>query len=145
VLDALGADLGLAIDIKDPSAAGAVLAEVRRCDVAAPVLLWSQKGRVVRSLTRAAPDIEVALLRDTHTSKAHGRLLDDAVRWEARAISIHQDAATPELIERARQRGLRTYTWFQDLAAQRTTPWTGLAGVVTDWVREARQARAGGG
>jgi glycerophosphoryl diester phosphodiesterase len=142
VLDALPPGLGVAIDIKDAGAADAVLAEVRRRRVADRVLMWSQHGRAVRALARAAPDLEVGLLRDTATARAHARLLDDAVRWGAGGISVHQDAATPDLIQQAAERGLRTYTWFQDLASMRTTPWTGLAGVVTDWVPEARQLRA---
>jgi glycerophosphoryl diester phosphodiesterase len=142
VLDGLPQGLGVAIDVKDATAARAVLAEVHRRGADERVLLWSQRRRAVRYLARAAPGIEVALLRDTDTPSAQDRLLHDAVRWGARAVSVDQDAATPELIDRARRHGLRTYTWFQDLATQRTRTWTGLAGVVTDWVGEARQTLA---
>lgn len=139
VLDQLPVGLGVAIDVKDASAASAVLAIVRRHAVADRVLLWSQKRRAVRYFAGAAPDAEVALLRDTRTARQEDRLLDDAVNWGAGAISVHQDAARPELCERAARRGLRTYTWFQDLDTQRSRSWSGLTGVVTDWVGEARR------
>ena len=70
VLGQLPDGLGLAIDIKDATAAPAVLAEVRRYDALDRVLFWSQKGRAVRHLTSAQSGIEVALLRDTHTPRA---------------------------------------------------------------------------
>ena len=137
VLDELPDGLGLAIDVKDASSARPVLAVVRRHAPTARVLLWSQKRRAVRYLADAAPAIEVALLRDTRSARQEERLLADAVSWGARAVSVHQDAARPDLCDRAAQRGLRTYTWFQDLETQRSRSWYGLAGVVTDWVGEA--------
>ena len=143
VLDQLPDGLGVAIDVKDASAAPAVLAVVRRHAVMDRVLLWSQKRRAVQYFAGAAPAMEVALLRDTSTPRQEERLLDDAVGWGARAaISVHQDAARPELCDRAAQRGLRTYTWFQDLESQTSRAWSGLAGVVTDWVGEAGDQRS---
>lgn len=144
VLESLPNGVGVAIDLKDATAAAAVVAEVRRLDLGDRVLLWSQHGRAVRYFARAAPDAEVALLRDTHTPRAEARLLRDAERWGARAISVHQASVTAELIDRATRRGLRTYTWFQELATQANTDWTGLAGIVTDWVREAVQVGSDG-
>ncbi len=142
VLGQLPDSLGLAIDIKDATAAAAVLAEVRRCDALDRVLFWSQKGRAVRHLTSAQGGIEVALLRDTHTPKADERLIRDAVRWGASAISIHEEAVKRPLLDRAKQRGLRVYAWLQDEPARYDVVDGRLDGVVTDWVAETRRALA---
>jgi glycerophosphoryl diester phosphodiesterase len=142
VLAQLPDGLGLAIDIKDATAAPAVLAEVRRRDALGRVLLWSQKGRAVRHLARAQPGVEVALLRDTHTPGADERLIRDAVRWGANAISIHEDALARPLLDRARQRGLRVYAWLQGEPAGYGDAGQRLDGVVTDWVAETRRLLA---
>ena len=142
VLEQLPDGLGLAVDIKDAGAAPAVLAEVRRRNATDRVLLWSQRGRAVRYLAQAADGIEVALLRDTHDAAGDQRFLHDAVRWGARAISVHEGSLARDLPCRAHARGLRVYTWFQDLARQRGGVTSGLDGVVTDWVAEARRELA---
>lgn len=139
VLDHVPAGLGLAIDIKEPAAAPAVLAEVHRAGAGDRVLLWAQHGRAVRYLVQSAPGVEVALLRDTHTDRATTRLLRDAVDWGAAAVSVHQDALSDSLVDRAHQRGLRMYSWFQDRATQHDKIHLGLDGIVTDWVQEARR------
>ena len=142
VLEQLPDGLGLAIDIKDATAAPAVLAEVRRCDALDRVLFWSQKGRAVRHLARAQVGTEVALLRDTHSPRADERLIRDAVRWGANAISIHEDALKRPLLDRARQRGLRVYAWLQDDPTRYDVAGRRLDGVVTDWVAETRRVLA---
>lgn len=129
-------DLGVAIDIKHASAAAATLAEVHRHGVADRVLLWSQKSRAVRYLARSAPGTEVALLRDTRDDRTDRRMLDDAERWGATAVSVHQSRVTQELVDEAHRRGLRVHAWFQDPDTQRRLlPF--VDGVVTDWVEDA--------
>jgi glycerophosphoryl diester phosphodiesterase len=133
----------VAIDTKDPGAADAVLAAVREAGAADRVLLWSQHMPAVRTYVRAMPDVQVALLRDSYNQSEHDRFLADAQAIGARAVSAHQDAATPAFIAAARERGIDVFTWFQradkqaallaDLVA------AGLAGVVTDWPVQARQ------
>ena len=139
VFEALPDGLGVAIDIKHATAAAATLAEVYRHDVADRVLLWSQRARAVRYLAASAPGIEVALLRDTRDVRGDQKMLDDAVRWGATAVSVHQDRLTEALVDDARRRGLRVHAWFQDLATQRRLAPI-VDGVVTDWVEEAVEA-----
>ena len=146
-LDAVHAHgLQVAIDTKDPGAADAVVAALRETGTVERALLWSQHMPTVRSYVRALPEAEVALLRDTFDAAAHDRLLADAAAIGARAVSAHQDVVTPEYIAAARERGLLVYCWYQDLAVQQArlpgVAAAGLAGVVTDWPTEARDALA---
>jgi myo-inositol-1(or 4)-monophosphatase/deoxyribonuclease-2 len=144
-LDAAGASgIRVAIDTKDAGAAEAVLAAVRDTGAADRVLLWSQHMPAVRTYVRAMPDVQVGLLRDTFDQSQHDRFLADAQAIGARAVSAHQDAATPAFIAAARERGIEVFTWFQqaDKQAARLGELVnaGLAGVVTDWPVQARRA-----
>jgi myo-inositol-1(or 4)-monophosphatase/deoxyribonuclease-2 len=143
-LEAAGASgIRVAIDTKDAGAADAVLAAVRETGAADRVLPWSQHMPAVRTFVRALPDAQVGLLRDTFDSAGHDRFLADAQAIGARAVSAHQDAATPEFIAAARERGIAVFTWFQraDKQTDRLADLVaaGLAGVVTDWPAHARE------
>ena len=134
--------LGLALDVKDPGAGPATLRAVHDAGMERRVLLWSQNEAVVRHCARAASEIEVSLLRDTTSPQATRRLLDDAVAWGARGVSVHQDVLDAALVADAHHRGLAVYCWFRRLAVQEeklaAAAAFGLDGVVTDWIREAR-------
>ncbi len=92
-----------------PRRGRAVLVAVRAAGAEARVLPWSQHMPVVRAFVRALPDAEVALLRDTFDPAGHDRFLADAAAIGARAVSAHQDAATPAFIAAATERGLAVY------------------------------------
>jgi glycerophosphoryl diester phosphodiesterase len=134
----------VAIDTKDGGAAEAVLDAVRDAGAADRVLLWSQHMPAVRTFVRALPDAQVALLRDSFDPTGHERFLADAEAIGARAVSAHQDAATPKFIAAARERDIAVFTWFQraDKQTARLAELVaaGLAGVVTDWPAQARAA-----
>jgi myo-inositol-1(or 4)-monophosphatase/deoxyribonuclease-2 len=140
---ARGLGLVVAIDTKDPGAAEAVLAAVNESGAEHDVLPWSQHMPVVRAFVRAMPDAEVALVRDSFTPEQHDRLLADAEAIGARAVSVHQDAGTPEFIAAAAQRGLVVYCWYQPGEQQDRNlargAGAGLKGAVTDWPAEARR------
>jgi glycerophosphoryl diester phosphodiesterase len=136
------AGVKVAIDTKDPKAADAVLAAVAETGAADNVLLWSQHMPVVRAFVRKLPDVEPALLRDTHDPEQHDRLLADAEAIGAQAVSAHQNTVTPALIAAAAERGLGVYCWYQQLDVQNQrlaeVAAAGLRGVVTDWPTQAR-------
>jgi myo-inositol-1(or 4)-monophosphatase/deoxyribonuclease-2 len=146
-LEVAGASgIRVAIDTKDRAAAEAVLDAVRQAGAADRVLLWSQHMPAVRTFVRALPDAQVGLLRDTFDPTGHERFLADAHAIGARAVSAHQDAATPKFIAAARERDIAVFTWFQraDKQTARLAELVdaGLAGVVTDWPAQARDALA---
>ncbi len=140
----LARSLGLrvAIDTKDAGAAEAVLEAVQSTGTVDRLLLWSQHMSTLRTFARALPEVELALFRDTYDDDAHERLLVDAAAVGARAVSVHQDTATPAFIARARDRGIAVYCGYQSLETQSArlalAAGCGLAGVVTDWPRQAR-------
>jgi glycerophosphoryl diester phosphodiesterase len=151
-LDALDVSLGIAIDIKDPSAGAAVVDAVHAAQPGPAVLLWSQHTTVVEHTARAAPELESALLRDTATDDEHRRLLDDAVAAGARGVSAHWNAVDTRFLTSAATRDLSVYSWFRrrpvrdsqvdaTFAAKVTLP---LTGVVSDWPGDVRVALAGG-
>ncbi len=126
-------------DVVRTAAVGATPGQRHRAGAGDRVLLWAQHGRAVRYLVQSVPGVEVALLRDIQTDRATARLLRNAVDWSAAAVSVHQDALSDELVDRAHQRGLRMYSWFQDRATQHDKIHLGLDGIVTNWVQEARR------
>jgi glycerophosphoryl diester phosphodiesterase len=137
-LAALPAGLGVAIDIKDARAAPATVSAVNDAGLTERVLLWSQHARAVTYCVEHAPTVEVALLRDTFTPADTDRYLADAVRLGARAVSVHWDVLTDELVADAHRRGLTVYSWAPTLDAHATKRGVAFDGVVTDWPEEAR-------
>lgn len=137
-LDAAGG-LGLALDVKDPRAMPAAVGACRDAGVLDRVLLWAQAPGAVADAVRLAPGTETALLRDTHTDAATRDYLRDAAALGASAVSLHQDAATPEVVAAARGAGLRVYCWAQSEDRLAPTIEAGVDGVVTDWPAAARR------
>jgi len=142
---ALPESMGVAVDTKDPAAAEAVVAELRRQGRLDRALLWAQAESAVRWYAEHAGDeaAEVALLRDALTPDAIDRFLADAVAFGATAVSAHQDTVDEALIERAHGMGLRVHCWFQDQATQRAKAKLPLDGIITDWPVEARRLSGG--
>lgn len=139
-LAALPEGLSMALDIKDRGAAPAAVDAVRRTARESRVLLWSQHEEAVRWCARHAPEMECSLLRDAMDDAAEERFLRDARHFGAAGVSAHWDRVTPAFVERAYAAGIRVYSWCQERdrhAEKRGLP---LAGVVTDWPREARAA-----
>ena len=141
---ALPDGLGVAVDTKDPSAAEAVVAELRNQGRLGRALLWAQSERAVRwyAANAGGEAGEVALLRDALTSEAIDRFLADAVAFGATAISAHQASVDEAFLARAHGMGLRVHCWFQDEATQATKAALPLDGIVTDWPVEARRLSA---
>jgi glycerophosphoryl diester phosphodiesterase len=136
-LAALDGDLRMAIDVKDPAAADAVLSEVRNQDAAGRVLFWAKSRVAVSFAAEREPDIECSLLRDARRPEDVRQFLDDAVRSGARGISAHWSLIAPRFVDDARRRGLRVYAWCKtrEIAPAKATL---LDGLVTDWPATAR-------
>jgi glycerophosphoryl diester phosphodiesterase len=131
-LGALAPELFVAVDVKDSAAGDAVLREIRNQRPENRALVWSKHLAVVRLTTRTAPELEASLLRDTRSPEAEQRLLDDAASSGARGISAHWPAVTREFVDRARDRGLRVYSWCRRPTFE-PVKLALLDGIVTDW------------
>jgi glycerophosphoryl diester phosphodiesterase len=138
-LDALGSRLSVAIDVKDPRAADAVLAEVRNQRLEGRAMFWAKSADAVAHAATHAPEIEAALLRDAKRPDDVRRFLDDAVRAGARGVSAHWSVVTPAFVASARSHRLRVYAWCRTRIVDPVKAGL-LDGVVTDWPRSARAA-----
>jgi glycerophosphoryl diester phosphodiesterase len=138
-LAAVGTRMGIAVEVKDPRIVSGTLADIREAGVADRTLLWSYSERAVKWFVRNAPDIEVSLLRDTRTTRAHLKFLNDAGAVGAKGLSICWGALDSDFATEARKRGLSIYSMCD---AVRPDPQTArhLRGVITDWPSEARAA-----
>jgi glycerophosphoryl diester phosphodiesterase len=131
--------LGMAIDIKDPGAAPAVIAACQETGTLERVLLWSQHERAVRHCVENTSGVEVGLLRDALSPDASERFLADALAFGATAISAHQEVITTDFLATCRAAGLLVHTWFQDEATQAAKAHLPVDGIVTDWPVDARR------
>jgi len=141
-LAALDGDLRMAIDVKDPAAATAVLAEVSNQGAADRVLFWAKSATAVALAAERAPEIESSLLRDAKRPADVRRFLDDAVGAGARGISAHWSVIAQSFVDDVHRRGLRVYAWCKtrEIPASKARL---LDGLVTDWPRVARAALNG--
>jgi glycerophosphoryl diester phosphodiesterase len=135
--------LGMAVDVKDPTAAEATVAAVDAARARGRVLLWSQHEPCVRHFAATCPDVEVALLRDTHSAASTQRMFDDAEAFGAQAVSIHWSMVQPDVLADAAGRGLLVYAWCKNQEAFANPCARDLRGLVTDWPAEMARERAG--
>jgi glycerophosphoryl diester phosphodiesterase len=131
-LAALDGDLRMAIDVKDPAAADAVLSEVRNQEAWRRVLFWAKSTAAVALAAEREPEIEASLLRDATRPDDLRQFLGDAVGAGARGISAHWSVIAPAFVDEARGRGLRVYAWCRtrDISSAKVAL---LDGLVTDW------------
>jgi glycerophosphoryl diester phosphodiesterase len=141
-LAALDGDLRLAIDVKDPAAADAVLSEVHNHNAAGRVLFWAKSATAVALAAERAPEIEGSLLRDARRPDEIRRFLADAANAGARGVSAHWSVIAPSFVHDAGARGLRVYAWCKtpDIAPAKLAL---LDGLVTDWPSAARAMLSG--
>lgn len=138
-LSALPHPLRFAIDVKSPSAVGAILDEIEVEGAEHRVLIWSQHPSVVRATVERCPGIECSLLRDTWTTRGDRAFLRAASRCGARGISARWERVTPSFAGQARALGLRLYSWCRssEVPPDRLQL---LDGIVSDFPAEARVA-----
>jgi glycerophosphoryl diester phosphodiesterase len=143
-LAAVGARMGVAVEVKDPRVVSGALSDIRDAEMADRTLLWSYSERVVKWFVRHAPEIEVSLLRDTRTNKQHRKFLNDAVALGARGLSISWGAVDSDFAAAARSCGLSVYSMCDAVGPDPQTACL-LRGLITDWPAEARAALAARG
>ncbi len=141
-LDALPLGFGLAVDVKTPWAAGALVDEVERRGLSNRVLIWCTSARTVRYVARRAPAIECAYLKNVTDAAAKRRFLDRAVALGAGAISAHWRAIDSDFVAAAHAARLRVYSWHSRSDLTPAKLGAGLDGLITDRPAVARQAYA---
>ncbi len=138
-VEVLPEGLKLAVDVKDgrsmASAIG-VLEDAGRLDDA---LLWSSHRDAVAVAAERAPAVERAWLQNTTTPDAAMAYCRDAAALGAAAVSVMDVSLTPEVVSAGHDLGLVVYSWVRTLEVQPSVIAAGPDGIVTDWVREARE------
>ena len=134
VLAALPPQLGLAIDVKDPRALGAVVAQLEewRGD-RSRIAVWIRDAAAVRRVTSELPGTDRALLQNTSTEARTRAYLTDAAACEATEVSVHQDGIAPWVVEEAHRLGLRAYCWIIDMPRLPDVLAAHVDGIVTDY------------
>ena len=128
--------------VLDVKAAACAAAVVRLLEASGdgPVSLWSQHGAAVAEFARCGLGTDdIALLRDTSSTRERERLLVDAERLGATAVSAHWDAVDATFVRQAGDAGLQVHSWCQWRDRHAEKAGLGLAGVVTDWPDVARR------
>jgi glycerophosphoryl diester phosphodiesterase len=145
LFDALPPALDLAVDVKTPWAVVALIREIRRRRIAGRVRVWCTSALAVRYAVRAAPEVDVAYLKDVLSPRGKRAFIRKARRLGARAVSAHWRAIDAAFVAEAHALGLRVYSWHAayPLTPERLT--AGLDGLITDVPVEARRALAGCG
>ena len=131
-LAALPDGLGVALDVKEPRAMAATLAELGT----RPALVWCRDVPALRKA--AATGAELALLRNTTTVASTRRYLRDAVAAGAHAVSLHERAVTPAAVAEGHDLGLVVYAWSLRPETHEPLIAAGIDGLVTDWPERAR-------
>lgn len=139
-LDALGPNLGIAVDVKTPWAIPHLAREVKKRRLESRTLAWCTSALDVRYMRRFAPEVETAYLRgDTHPA---GKLmfLATAVRLGANAVSANWHAIDSSFVATAHDLGLKVYSWHGEFELSPAKLESGLDGLITDYPVEARAA-----
>lgn len=135
-LAALPDGLTLMVEVKRGPGSAAIAADIRRAGAEDRVELWCKRTWALRRFARDLPQVRRALLRDTWTPLGTRRLLWDAARLGAHAVSVHWRSVTPQLVAEARRRGLGVYAMTRDLPGQASKS-SLLDALITDWPAEA--------
>jgi glycerophosphoryl diester phosphodiesterase len=131
-LDAVPANMMVAMDLKTPWAAFRLLSEIRRRRIEKRALVWCSSGRVARYIAGKSPQIEVALYKDLEDQAANRRLIDKAASLGLRAVSLDWRSTVLALVEYAHSRGLRVYSWHREANLSDEKLVCGLDGIITD-------------
>jgi glycerophosphoryl diester phosphodiesterase len=140
VLDALPAHMLLAVDVKTPWAVIPLLSEIKRHSFETRVLVWCQSAWAVRYVTKRAPSVEVAYLKDVLEPDAKRAFIEKAIALNAKAISAHWLAIESDFVTEAHARGLRVYSWHAGHSLEPGKLTAGLDGLITDFPVQARAA-----
>lgn len=132
VLDLTRGSCLLVIEIKQREIMQEVAAVVRRLNAADQTMIWSFHGDVVAAARTTMPETPVARLWSGLSGDA-ASLIEETVRHNAQAVSIHYATVDEALVSAARLRGLTVYTWTPDEAAdQARVAAAGVAGICTN-------------
>lgn len=103
----------LVIELKEPGLEERVAAAVRAHQAAEACWIWSFQPAVVQASRAALPEVPAWLTFSAGSPTYLGDVdpFEFAPRIGAAGLSVHHQQVTPELVDRARRRGLLVATW----------------------------------
>jgi glycerophosphoryl diester phosphodiesterase len=143
VLDALPEGPMLAVDVKAPWAVIPLIRRVKARELQKRVLVWCTSAWAVRYAVRAAPDVEVAYLKDVLDADEKRDFIAKARTLGAKAVSAHWMAIDAEFVAAAHALGLKVYSYNQGFELSRDKLSAGLDGIITDTIAAALAAVGG--
>lgn len=138
VFETLAPDMLLAVDVKSPWAVVPLMRQIKRGGMEKRVLVWCTSAWAVRYAVRSAPDVEVAYLKDVRKPEAKRDFIAKARLMGAKAISAHWLAIDAEFVAAAHALGLKVYSFHERFELTPEKLASGLDGLITDFVAEAR-------
>lgn len=139
-LEVLPPGLLLAVDVKTPWAVPPLVAAVRRHRLEARTLVWCTSALAARYAAARLPDAEIAYLKAVTDATGKRRFLQRSKRLGARAVSAHWQAIDAAFVAEAHSLGLSVYSFHEDYELTPEKLTSGLDGLITDYVAEARLA-----
>jgi glycerophosphoryl diester phosphodiesterase len=132
----------LAVDVKTPWAVLPLLNQIKRYGIQKRVLVWCTSAWAVRYAVRAAPEVEIAYLKDLTDPAQNQAFLAKARLLGAKAVSADWRAMDDRFVTGAQALGLRVYSFHKDYELTAEKLASGLDGIITDHVESAREAVA---
>ena len=138
LLDAMPSDKLLAIDLKTPWAAFALVSEVKRRRIEGRTLVWCSSARVAQFVQWRLPGIEVAYYKDYEDGPNNLAFIARARDLGVHAVSLDWRAITLGIVEAAHLAGLKVYSWHKDFEITKEKLESGLDGLITDHPARSR-------
>ena len=113
-LDAVPTDKLLAIDLKTPWAAFALVREIKRRRIQDRTLVWCSSARVAQFVRWRLPGVEVAYYKDYEDGPNNLAFIARARDLGVHAVSLDWRAIDLGIVEAAHLAGLKVYSWHKD-------------------------------
>jgi glycerophosphoryl diester phosphodiesterase len=138
LLDAFPRDKLLAVDLKTPWAAFALISEVKRRRMQDRTLVWCSSARTAQFVRWRLPGVEVAYYKDYEDEPNNLAFIGKARSLGVHAVSLDWRAISFGIVEAAHLAGLKVYSWHKGSEVTRAKIESGLDGLITDHPARAR-------
>ena len=138
VLDAMPSDKLLAVDVKTPWAAPALIAAVKRRAIQDRTLVWCSSARAAQFVRWRLPGVEVAYYKDYEDEPNNLAFIAKARDLGVHAVSLEWRGISRGIVEAAHLAGLKVYSWHKDFDITPEKIASGLDGLITDHPARSR-------
>jgi glycerophosphoryl diester phosphodiesterase len=137
-LDAVPSDKPVAVDLKTPWAAFALIREVKRRRIEERTLVWCSSARVAQFVCWRLPGVEVAYYKDYEDGPNNLAFIAKARDLGVHAVSLDWRGISLGIVEAAHLAGLKVYSWHKEHEITKQKLESGLDGLITDHPARSR-------